>query len=259
MFRAHVFTASRISIVLFVLLLAGNGIAENLTESGNGRFIVIQQTRSGDVRAFVAGPESARAAVLVVHDYFGISTATQKSVEHLGALGYRALAVDLYGGRSATNHEEALKLMRGLDRANTDTILQAGLNYLKRPGRKLATIGFSMGGIEALNANLNDPDDVSATVMIYGSGYDTIELARLQRIRGAVLVITGSEDAGAADAGVHFLSVMKQAKRSYELVVYPDVDHGYAQPLFNEGKNYNADAVHATWVVVDDFLGKTFQ
>jgi dienelactone hydrolase len=35
--------------------------------------------------------------------------------------------------------------------------LQAGVAYLKQLGRKLATIGFSMGGQESLNANLNDP------------------------------------------------------------------------------------------------------
>jgi dipeptidyl aminopeptidase/acylaminoacyl peptidase len=56
-------------------------------------------------------------------------------------------------------------------------------------------------------------------------------------------VITGSEDTQAA---INFLSSMKEAKRPYELLVYPSADHGYAQPLFNGGKNYNAEAVRAT-------------
>ena len=43
--------------------------------------------------------------------------------------------------------------------------------------------------------------------------------------------------------------------RSYELFIYPGADHGYAQPFFNGGRNYNAEAVRATWVLVDDFLG----
>jgi dienelactone hydrolase len=47
---------------------------------------------------------------------------------------------------------------------------------------------------------------------------------------------------------------MKEAKRPCQLLVYPGADHGYAQPLFNEGKNYNPEAVRATWVVVEDFL-----
>jgi hypothetical protein len=55
-------------------------------------------------------------------------------------------AVDLYGGKSATNHEQAVKLMRSLEGKTTDKILQVGLDYLKQPGRKLAAIGSSMGG-----------------------------------------------------------------------------------------------------------------
>jgi dienelactone hydrolase len=47
---------------------------------------------------------------------------------------------------------------------------------------------------------------------------------------------------------------MKEAKQPYELLIYPGADHGYAQPLFNEGKNYNPEAVRTTWMLVEDFL-----
>jgi alpha-beta hydrolase superfamily lysophospholipase len=105
----------------------------------------LKQDNGSELRA------DAKAGVLIVHDYFGISDATKHSAEHLGALGYRAIAVDLYGGKSATSHEEALKLMQALDRNAAGKILQTGLDYLKQPGRKLATLGFSMGGLESLN------------------------------------------------------------------------------------------------------------
>lgn len=223
------------------------------TESGS--FVTVKQDDGTEFRAFVAGPANAQAGVLVVHDYLGITNATQQSVKHLGTLGYRAAAIDLYGGRSVTGHEEAVKLMQSLNREKTNRILQAGLDYLKRPGRKLATIGFSMGAQESLNANLNDPEGVSATVMIYGSGFDKIDTKRLERLKSAVLVIAGSEDTGAMQAAINFLPHMKEAKRPYEILVYPGADHGFAQPLFNEGKNYNSDAVRTTWVLVEDFLG----
>ncbi|PYV60957.1 MAG: hypothetical protein DMG95_13480, partial [Acidobacteria bacterium] len=200
------------------------------------------------------GPPNAKAAVLFVHDYFGISDATQQSMKHLGTLGYRSLAVDLYGGKSATSHEEAVRLMQSLDRRVTDKILQAGLDYLKQPGRKLATMGFSMGAQESLIANLNDPEAVSATVMIYGFGFDKIDTKRLERLKSSVLVIAGGEDTGATQAAINFLSTMKEAKRPCEMLIYPGADHGYAQPLFNEGKNYNPEAVRTTWVLVEDFL-----
>jgi dienelactone hydrolase len=92
--------------------------------------------------------------------------------------------------------------------------------------------------------------------MIYGSGFDKITTRRLERLKSPVLVVTGGEDVDATQAAINFLSSMKDAKRSYEMLIYPGADHGYAQPLFNGGKNYNAEAVRATWVLVDDFLGR---
>jgi len=75
---------------------------------------------------FVAGPEDAKAAVLIVHDYFGISDATKESVQRLGAPGYRSVPSP-YGGKSATSHDGAVKLMQSLDGNTSSKILQAGL------------------------------------------------------------------------------------------------------------------------------------
>jgi len=245
------------SIALFLCMfgLATSGVAENnRSEGSSGRYVTLKQNDGSALRIFVAGPEDSNAAVVVAHDYFGLSDATRESVEHLGALGYRAVAVDLYDGRSATNHEEAVKLMQSLDQKTTDKILQSALDYLKRPGRKVATLGFSMGAQQALIANLNDPNTVGATVMIYGAGYDKIETKRLERLKSCVLVITGGDDNGATEAAIKFVPNMREANRQLELFVYPGADHGYAQPLFNGGKNYNSEAIRMTWTVAEDFL-----
>jgi carboxymethylenebutenolidase len=189
---------NRCVLLLLVLTFVARTIGEENSFSVEmGGFVILKQSDGNEFRAFAAGPADGKAAVLIVHDYFGISDATKESVKHLGALGYRSVAVDLYGGKSATNHEEAVKLMQSLDRKATDKILQAGLDYLKQSGRKVATIGFSMGGQESLIANLNDPDAVSATVIIYGSGFDKIDTKRLERLKSPVLAIAGSEDTDA--------------------------------------------------------------
>ncbi|MGC2196846.1 MAG: dienelactone hydrolase family protein [Terriglobales bacterium] len=251
---------SRFALLLLVLPCAARAAgADNNAAAETGGFVSLKQGNGSEFRAFIAGPVDAKAAVLIVHDYLGISDATKESVKHLGALGYRTAAVDLYGGKSATTHEEAVKLMQSLDRKAADKVLQAGLDYLKRPGRKLATIGFSMGGLESLNANLNDPEAVSATVIIYGFGFDKIDTKRLEKLKSPVLAIAGSEDTGAVQAIINFLSSMKEAKRPYEMLVYPGADHGYAQPLFNGGKNYNPEAVHTTWMLVEDFLDRVLR
>src|SRR6266567_4263007 len=123
-------------VFLLGLTLAARAVGKDSNVVAEmGGFVTLKQRDGGELRAFIAGPADAKAAVLVVHDYFGISDATKESVKHLGALGYRTLAVDLYEGRSATTNEEAVKLMQSLDRKATDKVLAAGLNYLKQPGR----------------------------------------------------------------------------------------------------------------------------
>jgi len=243
-----------LSLVVLTFNVAAVGGDKN-SPAQNGSFITLKQGDGHEFRAFVAGPEDAKAAVLIVHDYFGISDATKESVQRLGALGYRSVAVDLYGGKSATSHDGAVKLMQSLDGNTSSKILQAGLDYLKQPGRKLATIGFIMGGQESLNANLDDPEAVSASVMIYAFGFDKIDARRPEKLKSTVLVIAGSEDSGAMQGAINFLFTMKEAKRPCEMFVYPGADHGYAQPLCNEGKNYNPEAVRTTWLLVEDFLG----
>ena len=97
---------------------------------------------------------------------------------------------------------------------------------------------------------------MSATVIVYGSGFDRIDTKRLERLKSLILVIAGAEDedTDAVHAAIHFLSTVKEAKRPFEMFAYPGVGHGYAQPLSNEGKNYNPEAVRTTWVLVEDFL-----
>jgi len=40
---------------------------------------------------------------------------------------------------------------------------------------------------------------------------------------------------------------------------YPLADHGYAQPLFLEGRNYDAKATAVTWLLIKDFLRRNLK
>jgi dienelactone hydrolase len=219
-----------------------------------GKFITIKGSDGLASRAYVAGPEDAKAGILFIHDYFGISDAARESVERLGALGYLTIGVDLYKGRAATTNDSAVLLMKAKDSAATVHILTAGIDYLKKPGRKLAAIGFSAGGIDAMKATLMEPELFSATIIVYGGDFDKIEGSRLDKLRTPVLAITGSLDNWALPAALNFLKSGKG--KSLELYVYPGADHGYAQPLFNDGKNYDVEATRITWMLMNDFLSR---
>src|SRR5947208_3420554 len=87
----------------------------------------------------------------------------------------------------------------------------------------------------------------------YGKEFHAF-IASPANAKARVLVVAGAEESDATQSAINFFSNMRQVNRPYEMLMYPGADHGYAQPLFNEGKNYNAEAVRATWVLVDDFL-----
>jgi carboxymethylenebutenolidase len=257
-----------LSIFILLIFFLDNLTAQNLVAirsninhsrarndfSKVGEFITIRGMNGFESRIYAAGPEDASAAILIVHDFFGITAATKESVERLGALGYRTVAVDLYLGKSASSNDSAQVLMNAKDRKETDIILNDAIRYLKRPGRKLATIGFSAGGIDAVNANLMDPELFSATVLIYAGDYDKIEKSRLENLKSPLLAITGSLDKWAVESAIHFFASEKD--KSFELYIYPGADHGYAQPLFLNGKNYNAEATKITWKLMEDFLSR---
>ena len=71
-----------------------------------GEFITLQGMNGFESRIYAAGPEDASAGILIVQDFFGITTA-KETVERLGALGYRTIAVDLYFGKSASSNDSA--------------------------------------------------------------------------------------------------------------------------------------------------------
>jgi carboxymethylenebutenolidase len=235
------------------------GTAGNLAGIENisikkGEFIYLKDSSGFEFRVFAAGPEDANSGILVVHDFFGITPATKESVERLGALGYRTIAVDLYNGKSASTNESAESLMKTKDRKETDHILKNATNYIRRPGRKLASIGFSAGGIDAMNANLMDPESFKATIIVYGGDYDKIEQSRIEKLKSPVLAISGARDDWAVQAAFNFLASEKD--KSFELYIYPNAYHAYAQPLFLSGKNYNGEATRVTWKLMEDFLSR---
>ncbi|HEY1870051.1 MAG TPA: dienelactone hydrolase family protein, partial [Chitinophagaceae bacterium] len=165
---------------IILLLAMTSALATNLSAQqtndlvvGNvkkGQFIQIAGHKGKSYRAYAAGPAEGKLGILFVHDYFGITESAKESVELLGAMGYRTIAVDLYNGRSATTHDSAVSLMKGKDSLETVEILQAGIDWLNKPGIKLAAIGFSAGGVDAMNATLLEPELFKATIIVYGGG-----------------------------------------------------------------------------------------
>jgi carboxymethylenebutenolidase len=118
-------------------------------------------------------PQTALFGVVVLHEWWGLFSAQSNVAsicDRLAAEGMLAIAPDLYGGRSAETEEQAERLMRDLDDRDPLPVISAAVAEARRRGaRKVATLGFCMGGALSLRA-AGELRGLDAAVSFYGLG-----------------------------------------------------------------------------------------
>ena len=215
-----------------------------------GKEITLDTSQGDEFSAYAAGSAESRRAVLILHEWWGLKPHNRLWADRLAEMGFFALAVDLYDGRLTDDPEQAGSWMRELDQTRADCKLQAALDWLKAPGRRVATYGCSFGGKESMIASLLDPDAVSATVVAYCRMETDAE--KLRRLKGPVLAIYAEQERNWPDKQRDFEAAMAQAGRVTEAVSY-DAAHGFTNP---DSPRYDAAADQAAWDVTVDFLNR---
>jgi carboxymethylenebutenolidase len=219
--------------------------------------VTLQTTSSEAFTAYVAGPKEALQGIVLVHDWFGVTPSYTGAAERLADEGYRVVALDLYGGRSASTHEEAGALLGALDSDLAGRKIDAAIKWLGDRPRKVAALGFSMGAKHALAAALRNRS-IRATVLWYGE--TTKDPARLKSLNGPALLIVGSADGpSAAEDALAFSKAADSAGTGAEVYIYPGAAHAFAQPLFNQGRTYDPVAAGTAWRLSEDFLKRRLQ
>jgi len=230
---------------VLILLCAGPAFAEI-------KQVSLQTSSSEPVNVYVAGPTDAAAAIVLVHDWFGVSPFYTDAAQRLANSGYRVLAVDLYAGRRATTHEQAAALLGSLHDDLAARQIDAAIEAASEGGRRVAVMGFSMGAKHALAGALRSRS-VRATLLWYGETIKDSEA--LRRLSGPALLIVGSHDGpAAADSSLAFSKAADAAGVGAEVFVYPGADHAFAQPLFNQGRTYDPAATSVAWQLSESFL-----
>jgi dienelactone hydrolase len=214
-----------------------------------------------------AGP-ARKPGVLVVHEWTGVNPYVKQRAEQLAALGYVALAVDVYGKgiRPATPQEAGKEAGKyKADRALFRARLQAGLAELeKQPNvdpKRIAAIGYCFGGTGALElARSGAP--VAGVVSFHG-GLDSPSPADGKNIKGKVLALHGADDpfVPAADLAA-FEQEMRSNGVDWQLVKYGGAVHSFtivgAGNDNSKGAAYNASADKRSWKAMEDFFAEIF-
>lgn len=201
-----------------------------------------------EFQAYVAGAEDAKRGLLIVHDWWGVQEYNRTWADRFAKLGYRVIIIDLYDGQTTNDPKQAGELMKAVDQEHANTKLRAALEYLKAPGRKIATLGWSFGGRQALQACLLNPDAVTATVLYYSRL--VTDVSALRRLKGTVLAVFAEGEKSWPEKMADFENAMAQARKPLEVKTY-EAEHGFINP---DSPHYDAEMADAAWEATKEFL-----
>lgn len=211
-----------------------------------------------------------RPAVLVVHQWMGLSDNEKQRARMLAEMGCNVFAVDIYGkGVRPENPADAGKLAgkyKG-DRALYRARLRAGLDVLKNDARtdvsKIAAIGYCFGGTGVLEmARAGAP---LAGVVSFHGGLDSVDgfTAKAGQVPAKILVLHGADDPYVpADQVAAFQKELRDAKADWQMVFYSGAVHAFTQKSAGDdpskGVAYNAAADGRSWQAMKDFFSEIF-
>jgi carboxymethylenebutenolidase len=213
------------------------------------------------VDGFLATPDlpGRHAALIVIHEWWGLNDWVKEQAVKLAEQGYVALAVDLYRGKSTADPGEAHELMRGLPQDRGIRDLMAAYDYLStRPDvtrDRIGSIGWCMGGGFSIELAMHQPR-LAACVVNYGSlPTDPTDLGQ---IVAPVLGNFGAEDHGITPADVHsFEKTMRNEGKRIDVKIYEGAGHGFENP--SNTKGYRPDDAADAWKRTVDFLSHTLK
>lgn len=203
-------------------------------------------------------------AVLICHQWMGQGQHEHKIAERLAALGYVAMANDVYGkGRRASDAGEAQALMEPWvgDRAALHRRLRAAVDFVQTlqevDADRLAVIGYCFGGLCALDVARSGAP-VRGVVSFHGllkpDGFTDAKIA------ARVLVEHGWDDPLAPPADVlEFTEEMTRRGADWQLHAHGHAVHAFTNPDANardRGMQYDAKADARSWQSLQSFLNE---
>ena len=219
--------------------------------------------------AFDPAQKFPRPGVLVIHEWYGLNDYAQRRARELAALGYVALAADMYGdGKVAADRKEAGALAGALrqDRALMRARARAGLAALRAlpqtDPQRLGAMGYCFGGGVALELARSGAD-LRGVISFHGN-LDTPNPTDANNIRGSVLVLHGAADPHVSPEQVAaFEKEMSVAGVDWEMVSYGGAVHAFTNPESGgnpaTGAAYDAKADRRSWDAMrrffDEILG----
>ncbi|MGH3787607.1 MAG: dienelactone hydrolase family protein [Pseudonocardiaceae bacterium] len=221
---------------------------QNVTFASNG----------STAHGYLVLPEGGRGpGVVVIQEWWGLTSHIADVANRLAAEGFVALAPDLFGGATTHDADEAGKLMQDLPVQQAARDLGGAVDYLLGhdavTSTKIGAVGFCMGGGFVLVLAAQQGDKIGAAVPFYallGGEYPSFA-----NLSAPLLGHFGEQDDFQSTDQVRRLaaSIEQQSGQRPDFRLYPGAGHAF----FNDENllgTYDPKRAASAWEATLEFL-----
>ncbi|WP_110631685.1 dienelactone hydrolase family protein [Salinicola salarius] len=209
--------------------------------------------------AYNASDDEPRPGVLLVHEWWGLNDYIKHKADQLAALGFVALAVDMYGDGKVAQHPQDAKAFSSQvmqDWPSARARLEAAMAALREHPAvredRMAAIGYCFGGGVVMNMALAGMP-LEAAISFHGS--PTQVVTNPQPFDGLVRIYNGQDDSLVdAKALDSMAAALTKNGADVRVVQYPGAKHAFTNPDADElakendlPLGYDAAADAASW------------
>ena len=250
--------------ILFSCLLGSPAAAKVVTQ-------VIPFNHNGTIlKNYLAYDDAVtgkRPGVLVVHEFWGLNDFAKQRAEKVAALGYVALAADMYGEGKVTEDREEARRLAGhvrsthLMRERAQEALQVLAEHELVDPKRLAAMGFCFGGTTVLELAYSGAP-VLGVVSFHG-GLSVPKPEDWPKCRASFLILHGAEDPHIKPEDIAaFHAAMRQGGADWQMNFYGGAVHSFANPAAGSDKTkgvaYDPKAATRSWQAMALFFKEIF-
>lgn len=209
-----------------------------------------------------------RPAVLVVHQWMGLTDYEKMRTDQLAELGYIAFAVDMFGTAKPlpTTKEEATAAITPFieDRQMGRQRIAAALDFIKTQEgvdtSRIGAIGFCFGGAVVLELARSGAA-INGVISFHGLLNTTLP-AEKDAVKASVMVQHGALDPLVPPTQVaDFMQEMMAANVQLHLTSHASTYHSFTQEAAQDAENgmlYNEKAMLLAFAEMEAFLAECF-
>ncbi|WP_110668919.1 dienelactone hydrolase family protein [Salinicola halophilus] len=185
--------------------------------------------------AYNAADEEPRPGVLLVHEWWGLNDTIKHRAEQLAALGFVALAVDMYGDGKVAQHPDEAKAFSSqvmqdwpAARSRLDAAIAALRQHPAVREDSIAALGYCFGGGVVMNMALAGMP-IEAAISFHGS--PTQAVSQPQPFDGIVRIYNGEQDSLVDPAALDSMAAtLEEDGADVRVVQYPGAMHAFTNP-----------------------------